>query len=306
LGNNWLIMQQGKLYKVSVAISAAAEDLVSELCERLFRQSPSIYTDAKTLRTRASVFLKPRSEWSSERRAELRAGLAGIREAGVDLGSGRVTVEVLGRQDWAESWKKHFPPLVIGQALLIQPSWSRRRPATGQARVILDPGLSFGTGQHPTTRFCLEEMVGLRRQRPTPSFLDVGTGSGILAIAAAKLGYDPVSALDFDPDAVRIARGNAARNGVRTAIRFWRQDIGQLPARSRVTYDLVCANLTSDLLVAHRERLIGRVRTGGRLVLAGILESQFRAVQAAFTERGGRLTGARTVGEWRSGVFEWP
>ena len=137
------------------------------------------------------------------------------------------------REDWAESWKRHFKPIEIGDALLVKPSWSKRRPRKNQAVVILDPGLSFGTGQHPTTAFCLREIVRLklakergrlarefktRHHADEPSalqsFLDIGTGSGILAIAAAKLGYQPVHAFDFDAEAVRIARANARANRV--------------------------------------------------------------------------------------------
>ena len=119
-------------------------------------------------------------------------------------------------EDWAESWKRHFKPIEIGGDLLILPSWSKRKPKTGQAVVVLDPGLSFGTGQHATTSFCLNEIVKLRRSSKASelSLLDGGTGSGILAIAAAKLGYKPVEAFDFDPVSVRVARANATSNGV--------------------------------------------------------------------------------------------
>src|SRR5439155_23112501 len=117
-----------------------------------------------------------------------------------------------------------------GLALLLKPSWSRCRARRGQAVVVLDPGLSFGTGQHPTTRFCLEQIVARRTQDRGQSFLDMGTGSGILAIAAAKLGYHPVAAFDVDAHAVRIARANARKNGVADTLHPRRQDLRQLPA----------------------------------------------------------------------------
>jgi ribosomal protein L11 methyltransferase len=187
--------------------------------------------------------------------------------------------------------------------LLIKPSWSRRKPKPGQASLVLDPGLSFGTGQHATTGFCLREIA--RRQRPgvKQSFLDVGTGSGILALAAAKLGYAPVHAFDFDPDAVRVARANAKRNGVHAKLRINQQDVTKLPAKAPRQYDLVCANLISTLLIAERKRISGLVRPDGELVLAGILRKEFGEVQAAYETLGMRLTASRSEREWRSGAF---
>src|ERR1019366_8464695 len=159
---------------------------------------------------------------------------------GLDIGPGRISLLGVSREDWAESWKLHFKPLLIGSALLLKPSWSRRRPGKGQAVVVLDPGLSFGTGRHPTTAFCLRQLVARRRSGESQSCLDIGTGSGILAIAAAKLGYAPVDAFDFDPEAVRIARANARRNGVAARIRFQRRDLTKLPRRSARQYSLIC------------------------------------------------------------------
>lgn len=295
---------RGSLTQVSIALAPGAEEPVAALCERLLGQCPATYTDAATGVTISSLYLEPEA-WSEERRAALAAGLSELRRAGVNLGAGDVRVHSVRREDWAESWKKHFRPMVIARDLLIQPSWTRRRPRPGQALVILDPGLSFGTGQHPTTRFCLQQLVVFRRRaRRAPSFLDVGTGSGILAVAAARLGYRPIHAFDFDPDAVRIARRNATQNRVRDAIQLYRADVSLLPARARARFDVVGANLTADLLVAHLARLRVRLAARGRLVLAGILTSQFGEVEDACLRSGLRRVAHATVGEWRSGAFE--
>lgn len=167
--------------------------------------------------------------------------------------------------------------------------------------MILDPGLSFGTGQHPTTAFCLEEIVRCRKSG-RQSFLDIGTGSGILAIAAAKLGYAPVHAFDFDPEAVRIARANAHANGVK--IRIVRGDAAKLPLRPKRTFDVVCANLISTLLIAERKRIAAQVSRDGVLVLAGILRSEFPEVRRAFTALGLKPAAAAGKNEWRSGSFQ--
>jgi ribosomal protein L11 methyltransferase len=291
-------MKARPLWKVSVETSAEAEDAVLQLMERLFGQAASGCTQLETGAVTAALYLRSRP---SQLRPRLAAGLEQLRQCGLDAGLRRISIRKLRPENWAESWKRHFKPLEISRALVIQPSWSRRKPRPGQAVVVLDPGLSFGTGQHPTTRFCLEQIARCRAEHPRPSLLDLGCGSGILAIAAGKLGYHPVSGCDFDPDAVRIARANAARNAV--VARFEQADVCDLPLRGGPRFDLVCANLTSDLLLSQARRIVAQVRRGGWLVLAGILDSQFGGVRRAYAAAGWRLEATVGANEWRSGAF---
>lgn len=145
-----------------------------------------------------------------------------------------------------------------------------------------------------------------RRPRARPkSCLDVGTGSGILAIAAARLGYSPVDALDYDPDSVHVARANARRNGLSPRIRFQWRDLTSLSRSSARKYSVICANLVSSLLVAELERILARLSADGVLIAAGILRSEFGCVQAAFDNAGLRLAASRAQNEWRSGAFTW-
>jgi ribosomal protein L11 methyltransferase len=216
---------------------------------------------------------------------------------------GRIRVRRVRHENWAESWKRHFKPLLIGRRLLLKPSWCRRRARAGQRVVILDPGLSFGTGHHPTTGFCLRQVVAIRENEGADSFLDLGTGSGILAIAAAKLGYRRIDAMDHDPAAIRVARENARRNRVESRIGLRVQDLRRLPLRAAEAYDLVCANLTSDLLIEHRRRVAARVRPGGALVLAGILRGEFDSVAAAYAGLGLLPVNRSAEREWTSGRF---
>ena len=288
-----------------MATSPEAEDAVSELLGTVFCQPAASYTDADTQQVTVAVYLPHRLTHYVAARKELALGLGRIARDGLDIGTGRVSLKRIRREDWAESWKRHFKPLLIGSALLIKPSWSRRRARRGQAGVVLDPGLSFGTGRHPTTAFCLRQLVALRRRGEAPSCLDIGTGSGILSIAAAKLGYRPVHAMDCDPDSIRIARENAFRNGVSAGVRFLQQDLTKLPRESMRKYSVVCANLVSNLLVAERERILACLQPDGTLVAAGILKTEFEPVQEAFESAGLRLTTSRSQGEWRSGAFAW-
>jgi ribosomal protein L11 methyltransferase len=298
-------MKGNMLWKISVTTAPEAEDAVVELLGGAFGQAVSSYTDADTRRTDVSVYVQRRPDWSQARQAELASGLKRIVNSGLDIGPGMLSLKRVREEDWAESWKLHFKPLVIGSELLLKPSWSRRRPRKGQAVVVLDPGLSFGTGRHPTTAFCLRQLVAGRRPGEAQSCLDVGTGSGILAIAAAKFGYAQVDAFDIDPQSIRVARANARRNRVSARVRFRRMDLARLPSRGAQKYSLVCANLVSNLLLDERGRILARLRLDGVLVVAGILKGEFAHVRRAFAAAGLRLIASRTENEWRSGAFTW-
>jgi len=286
-----------------VLISQEAEEAVVQLLERIVGQPAFVFVDAESQVTVASVYAKRAADWSAARRARLREELRGLRADGLEVGAGRISVRKIRREDWAESWKRHFKPLEIGSALLLKPSWSRRQPKKNQKLVVLDPGLSFGTGQHPTTRFCLEQLVAARKAGKPQSFLDVGTGSGILAIAAAKLGYGPVVGFDSDPQAVRIARLNAEQNGVLVNIRLLCQELDRMRIGGPRKYDVVCANLISDLLKRECRRIVSWLKPEGVLVLAGILESQFPQVRKVYGKQGLRLISFQVEKEWASGAF---
>ena len=321
---------RGPIWKVAISTTVEAEEAVTELLAGVFALPVSSYTDVETGEVTVATYLSKdsfavlRLRNESRLKAELRTksalreGLKNIEACGLNIGSGKISFQKIRREDWAESWKRHFKPIEIGSALLIKPSWSKRPPRKNQAVIVLDPGLSFGTGQHPTTSFCLRQLAQQRsRQRAFPkrepslaagpsslSFLDIGTGSGILAIAAAKLGYAPVEAFDFDPEAVRIARENARKNRVARQVEIQRADVTRLPFRSGKKYDLICANLISTLLIAEQRRILSRLKPGGILVLAGILDNEFALVQRAYESAGLRLTASRAEKEWRSGAFQ--
>ncbi len=291
------------LWQIAVVTSLDAEEAVVELLARLFNRPAAIYTNEKTKVTSASVYCQTRSEWTPAKRAALASGLKAIQRSGLDIGSGKISATRVAREDWSESWKRHFKPIEIGSRLLIKPSWIKRRARKNQAVVVLDPGLSFGTGNHPTTAFCLRQLATCRQAEQAQSFLDIGTGSGILAIAAVKLGYGPVYAMDFDPEAVRVARQNARQNGVLKQLAINRQDLTKLPRQSRKKYDVICANLISTLLLSEKDRILSRLQAQGTLVLAGILKEEFPEIQRAWEQAGVKLVNSQIKGEWRSGAF---
>jgi len=296
-------MPASPLWQISVTSSLDAEEVIAALLGHLFGAPPSIYTDAQTRRSVVSIYCRQIPRRLAVLRAQLRARLKQIRECGLNIDAGRVAIQRVRREDWAESWKKHFQPLEFGQALLVKPSWSRRKPRAGQAVAVLDPGLSFGTGQHPTTAFCLAQLVTCRGTGTARSFLDLGTGSGILAIAAAKLGYHPIHALDCDPAALRIAKANARLNCVARLVRISRKDLTRLPLRRGAKFDVICANLTGELLVAQKKRILNRLQTRGTLILAGILKAEFEQVRRVYAAAGLKLIATQAENEWRSGTF---
>ena len=200
---------------------------------------------------------------------------------------GEVAIRRIADEDWLESWKSQFTPIRIG-AFFVRPSWSDAR---GEGiELVLDPGMAFGTGLHPTTRQCLEAVGSL--ELAGRSVLDVGTGSGILAVAAAKRGAARVVGVDTDPLAVRAAAENAQRNAVRL-------EVGEGSAADVAgTFDVVLANLVADILVAIAPDLRARVAAGGTLVCAGIVQDKAERVAAALSEAGLRVVERDQREDW--------
>ena len=190
---------------------------------------------------------------------------------------GGVLVEVRGEEvpeDWAERWKRFHVPILLGGRLYVRPPWEQPAVRPGVQEVVIDPGQAFGTGTHPTTRLCLELMLSL--PDPRGSFADLGCGSGVLAIAASKLGFEPVSAFDADRAAVAATDANARANAVLLS-RVERLDLrsGPVPVA-----DVVAANLMRPLLLRLSERMQAGVQT---MVLSGLLEHEADEVAAAFS-----------------------
>jgi ribosomal protein L11 methyltransferase len=291
------------VWQVSISTTAEAEEAVACLLERDFQKPVSVYCDAATGVRKVAIYPERLPGPTPAVCARLRVALRLLQDCGLDFGPGKITVKALPRQNWAESWKRHFKPIDVGAWLLIKPGWSRRRPRPGQRVVILDPGLSFGTGHHPTTLFCLQRLARCRRPGEKQSFLDIGTGSGILAIAAAKLGYSPVDAFDHDPAAVRVSRQNVKKNRVRHRLWPQRKDLTALKSKNTRRYDIICANLARDLLINEASKICARLKPGGKLIVAGILRRQFDEVQKTLHRFNLTLQASMTEEYWKSGQF---
>jgi ribosomal protein L11 methyltransferase len=226
-------------------------------------------------------------------RALVVAWFAGREEASWSAGERGGTLEELPDQDWGEKWKEGLTPLAIGR-VFVRPSWIAAETPPGMVEVTLDPGMAFGTGTHPTTSLCLAAMSERLAARPGARVLDVGTGSGLLAIAARKLGAPRVVGNDNDPIAVRVALENAALNGVQ--VDFDLRDVGEQPG----PFDLVVANILANTLCELAPAIAAQLAPGGVVLLSGILTPQEAEVRAAYVAAGLRPLpgGDRREGEW--------
>jgi len=204
--------------------------------------------------------------------------------------------------NWGEEWKKYFKPLRVTKNIIIKPTWERYSPGGHDILIEIDPGMAFGTGQHPSTRMCLQAMEDLilqDREARNRRVLDVGTGTGILGIAAAKLGAGKVVCVDIDKQAVAIAAENARMNGVEDRVDVLYQDAATLAE----TFDLIAANLTARMHIKLRPRLIDLLSRGGFLILSGIIEQNREDIEHHFLAE--PFVAHRTIieKEWRCYVL---
>ena len=203
---------------------------------------------------------------------------------------------LIPEQDWNESWKKGFTPLDVGERFTILPPWEKRRE--GRINLIIDPGMAFGTGHHETTRSCLVLMEKYDQKVAKEGFLDLGTGTGLLAIAASRLGYRHIVAIDIDPLAVDATKTNSALNQI-DGLEIREGSIADL----NETYDFIAANIISGVLVQIAPSLSAHLKPGGIAVLSGILRGQENEVIEAITQAGLKLLEQYRDGKWASLVI---
>ncbi len=214
------------------------------------------------------------------------------------------TVRAIQREDWAECWKEFFHAFRASRRLVVKPSWETFAPA-GKEDILLelDPGMSFGTGYHGTTRACLEFIDDLAAERGPVPFLEAGCGSGILSLAAVRLGLTPVAAFDHDPQAVQCARENLARAGVDQVAPVTAELADYAPP---APFAVVAANILAIVLDAQAETVARLVAPGGHLILSGILTGQYPAIKTRYEALGFRELRTRTIDEWTSGLYRRP
>jgi len=276
---------------VSCAVPEHAVDGLFELIDAE-RFTPTAWFDVEKQACRVDVFLEDASQAASVGQALIEAGaLLGL-SLSISLGT-------LERSDWAESWKRFFHVEKVSDHVVVRPSWETCDVKPGECVITLDPGLSFGTGKHATTQACLNFLDALAAQNPHRSVLDMGCGSGILAIGAKLLGFADVKGFDNDPDCIQVSEENAGINGV--TIPFSLDDLSHPypPA------DVVVANILAPVLIQYAANVAGSVAQGAqaRLVVSGILDEQYAAVRAAYQGQGLIEVESLLIENWRSGLF---
>lgn len=281
--------------EVSVDTSHEATELVSEILQELGAggvviEDPALlneyirsglwdYTDLKE--SEETEVVRVKAYWALGEELEgklqtLAARLDGLFAHGIDKGAGAVSWKAVADEDWSQTWKEFFHTEKIGVRTVIKPTWEEYEAKAGEVVVELDPGAAFGTGQHATTALCiraLEEIV-----KPGMTVFDVGTGSGVLSIVAAKLGAKRVEAVDFDPVAVRVACENVRQNGAENVVRTGRSD---LLKNVEGKADLIIANIIADIIVRLFGEVKGSLAAGGTMLLSGIIEDRLHDVVEA-------------------------
>jgi ribosomal protein L11 methyltransferase len=291
--------------EVSVTVSAQAAEAAAAVLYDLRIGGLIEDRSARSL-VRFRCYL-PRSRLLSTTLEGVRRRLAELRRYGLDPGRIRLSQRRLAPRSWATAWRSHVRPVTVGR-VLIRPSWiSSPPPARGVVEIRIDPGMAFGTGMHPSTRLCLRALQrGLSGQRAFPAggtVFDIGTGSGILAIAAARLGAGTVWAVDNDPVAVATAVGNARLNGVAGCVRVIR-GTGLDGATGHA--HLIVANLIADTIVTLLPHVAEHLSPGGVFVGSGIVAHNLRSVLRAARAAGFLRVRRTAEGEWRAVVLAMP
>lgn len=210
----------------------------------------------------------------------------------------QIETSTVVEEDWAENWKAHFPPMRIGRRWIVRPTWETVEPGEGDLEIVLDPGQAFGTGDHPTTRMCLQ----LLEEAPIAGrrVLDVGCGSGILSIGCAKLGAAHVLGVDIEPGAVEVAKVNSKRNGV--VVECAEQDaLGEAPAAEG--WDVILSNIISATLIRIAPAVRAHLAPGGLWLVSGVIQANWDDVLASATRAGMTLEKRLEEGEWVAALF---
>ena len=255
----------------------------------------SSYRDVEETQTQVQIYFAEKEQIAEAKRL-LSDALA------VVGGEAELEVSEIPDEDWKLSYRRHFKTEVISPRLTVRPPWEPM-PETAGAVVTLDPGMAFGTGKHETTRACLEyidELSPVANGSAPMTFLDMGCGSGILSIAAAKLGYCGVTGFDVDQEAVDASVENAALNAVE--VDYTKYALGSIVKRELPAADLVVANILGPLLIRFADEIAPAVKS--RLVISGILTELYPEVLSAYVQRGFKEVSRKTLGEWTTGLLE--
>ena len=240
------------------------------------------------------AWFEPDSSFA-DRMGALKGRMAELRalETGYDLGTLEIDTLNVRDEDWSEVWKQFYKPFKAGKHLVVKPTWEPYEPQAGDRIIEIDPGMAFGSGTHETTSMCLELLEETLNGGET--VIDVGTGSGILAIGAAMLGAKDILAIDIDPTAVKVAKENIEHNHLENCITAVE---GNLLDKTDSTCDLCVANIIADVICFFAKPLTAHIVPGGKFICSGIIKEREGDVRAALLDAGYEILEIRRKGEW--------
>lgn len=302
--NNWICIRVSAsnehLETLTAIMSMIDNALMIEDFSDVEKDLDGVYGDlideellAKDRTTAAVSVFVPDEKSPREAEMYVRARVA---ECGIDA---EITCSGVSEEDWADSWKQYYKPIKTGRRLVIVPVWERYDAQPGELTVLMDPGMAFGTGTHETTRLC----AALLEDHVTEGckVLDVGCGSGILAICASKLGAGECFACDIDPIAVRIAADNCEVNGTQNISCAESDLLKGVPAEK---YDVCVANIVADVIIRMAPDIGAYMKDDGVLIVSGIIEERADEVIAVLEQNGFSVTGGKHENGWYAGVVK--
>lgn len=299
-------MTTGKLQQILVTVPQRLEPAFTMHLRSLAGQWPTSWVPASGERAEISLFMPARRGTEKILRS-VRAFRDILGELGLAPGPIRVRRKIIQVKDWARAWRNSFEPVQISPSLVVKPTWAKWPAREGQVVIEIDPTLAFGTGHHPTTAFCLRMVERIRARHKASmqeplSMLDCGCGTGILVIAAMRMGYTMATGFDYDRQAVRVARANAKLNHVDRKINIVKSTLEDFSLENGASakFNLVTANLAADLLVRNASKIARFVQSGGTLALAGVLDRDAHQVMAVFRRLGWRTVAQESAGGWTS------
>ena len=214
---------------------------------------------------------------------------------GIDIGEGSVSLGQVNEEDWANEWKKYYKPTKIGEKLVVKPTWEDYEVQDGDLVIELDPGMAFGTGTHETTTMCMRELE--KYVTEDSKVFDIGCGSGILAIAAAKLGAKDVIAVDLDEVAVKVAAENVAHNHVQDSVQVLHGNLIDVVSDKA---DIVVANIIADIIKILAKDVHSCMKEDAVFISSGIIHAKVNEVKESLIENGFEIIEVKTLGEWNA------